>query len=184
MAVRRKYIRTVVEEILSKHQITEAPVPVERLAPLLGAYVQEAPHEDKLSGFLLRGAAEDGKSIIGVNSGHSRNRKRFTVGHELGHLLLHAGDRLRYDRAGYGFDLRTEPAEGVPDEAETEANVFAAELLMPARFLQSDLAALAEQGQFDLLEEKALNTLAKKYQVSVQALGIRLQSLGYVTGME
>lgn len=59
--------------------------------------------------------------IIVVNSDISPDRVRFTVAHELGHLLLH---RL--------------PS----DDAEREANRFAAEFLVPANAIADDLAGL------------------------------------------
>jgi Zn-dependent peptidase ImmA (M78 family) len=61
---------------------------------------------------------------------------------------------------------------------EREANLFAAELLMPAKFLQKDLS-----GQnLDLLEDEGvlLHKLARKYKVSTQALSFRLANLGHI----
>lgn len=60
---------------------------------------------------------------------------------------------------------------------EMEANLFAAELLMPKQFLDADLAKL---GGLDLFEDEVLRDLAKKYEVSVQAMTHRLTNLEYI----
>jgi Zn-dependent peptidase ImmA (M78 family) len=55
--------------------------------------------------------------------------------------------------------------------------LFAAELLMPAKFLREDLEGV----ELDLLEDdKFLADLAKKYTVSLQALTFRLTYLRYI----
>jgi Zn-dependent peptidase ImmA (M78 family) len=64
------------------------------------------------------------------------------------------------------------------DNDEREANLFAAELLMPAKFLREDLEGV----ELDLLgDSKFLTDLAKKYSVSLQALTFRLTYLRYIT---
>jgi len=64
-------------------------------------------------------------------------------------------------------------SQGVDNE-EMEANLFAAELLMPARFLVRDF-----QG-FDPTDEndETVADLAEKFGVSKQAMSIRLAYLG------
>jgi Zn-dependent peptidase ImmA (M78 family) len=63
------------------------------------------------------------------------------------------------------------------DEAEREANLFAASLLMPKEFIEADLAS---EDYFDLLDDGFLQNLARKYGVSAQALVNRLKNLGYI----
>ncbi len=58
-----------------------------------------------------------------------------------------------------------------------EANLFAAELLMPVQFLQEDLKRL---GELDLLHDEKVAKLARLYQVSNQAMAVRLSHLGYL----
>ncbi len=55
------------------------------------------------------------------------------------------------------------------DIEEKEANLFAAELLMPARFIEHDIE---EIGAFDVLDEDSLDEFAQKYGVSTQAMSI------------
>jgi Zn-dependent peptidase ImmA (M78 family) len=113
-----------------------------------------------------------GKYRISVNRNDSYYRRRFTMAHELAHFLLHR------DLIGQGLD--DTPAyrstdkgrffnRSVTPEHETEANRLAAELLMPSAKVREEFASAD-----DLLE------LAKKFQVSAEAMRYRLQSLGLV----
>jgi Zn-dependent peptidase ImmA (M78 family) len=63
------------------------------------------------------------------------------------------------------------------DEFEREANLFAASLLMPERFLEHDLE---DEDYVDLFDDEFLSELARKYGVSGQALTNRLNYLGYI----
>lgn len=175
MAVRRKHIRNLVEQLLEKHGIEKAPVDVKELALLLGAFVQYEPTEDNLSGFLLRDF-EHYRVLIGVNQNHHSRRQRFTIAHELGHLLLHEGEKFHVDRR-YAVKLRDENASKGVSEEEKEANLFAAELLMPACFIKKDLAQF---DALDLFDDEKIESLAKVYEVSTQALTFRLAYLNYI----
>jgi Zn-dependent peptidase ImmA (M78 family) len=178
MPIRRRQVRFAAEKLLLSHQVAEAPVPVVQLAEGLGAEICYEPAEDSLSGFLLRIPVQR-RAVIGVNSNHHENRQRFTIAHEVGHLLLHEGDRLHVDRVDLGLRVKRRDersSEGTDDE-EREANLFAAELLMPAVMLERDLESI---GSCDLLDEDVLVPLARRYKVSTQALAFRLTYLGYV----
>jgi Zn-dependent peptidase ImmA (M78 family) len=184
-ATRKKYIRALVQDLLTRHSIPSPPVPVEDLARALGADIQRRPAEDELSGFLLRDNKEQ-RAVIGVNSNHPQNRQRFTIAHELGHFLLHETEKMHVDRDDRGFQvkLRSKGAASDISVDEREANLFAAELLMPAVFLERDLFLDTDVSnigdRLDLLNEKVLGPLARRYRVSSQALTFRLASLGYI----
>lgn len=59
------------------------------------------------------------------------------------------------------------------DVEEIEANAFAAALLMPEPFLKKDLAMVV----VDIDDEKQIQSLAKLYEVSDQAMTLRLANL-------
>jgi len=64
-------------------------------------------------------------AVIRIKAGLWPGRKRFTLAHEIGHFVLHKNNpQGRYD-TGHQFAIWNEANE------EAEANVFAAELLMP-----------------------------------------------------
>lgn len=175
MAIRRKHIRTTASQLLRSNGIESAPVEVEKIAEYLGIRVQYETTDDDLSGFLLRDLSRN-KAVIGVNAKHHESRKRFTVAHELGHFMLHEHENLHVDKR-FMIQLRDEKSSKGEFEDEKEANLFAAELLMPVDFIQSDLSEISE---FDLEDEQFIKELADRYKVSTQAMTFRLAYLGYI----
>jgi Zn-dependent peptidase ImmA (M78 family) len=99
------------------------------------------------------------------------------IGHELGHYLLHDHDGIHVDRR-FELTLRNARVIARTDDDEKEANLFAAELLMPQGLLKADLATME---QLDLEDEASMVRLAEQYAVSVQALNFRVANLGLVT---
>ncbi|HVX56095.1 MAG TPA: ImmA/IrrE family metallo-endopeptidase [Candidatus Saccharimonadales bacterium] len=173
--VRRKHIRTLVERLLAEHAIRSGPVDVAGLANALGVEVRQTPAEDELSGFLYRDRNRK-TAVIGVNADHHPNRRNFTAAHELGHYLLHDFDDVHVDR-DFKVWLRSDASSKGTDVEEKEANLFAAELLMPARFLKRDVEKI---GTVDVIDADVLQELAGKYGVSTQAMTFRLAYLGYL----
>jgi Zn-dependent peptidase ImmA (M78 family) len=148
-------------QIIAKHQ-TQAPVDVVAIAAELGVNVWETKTlPSSISGKIFKDPLNGGFSgfSILVNAGHSLTRKRFTIAHELGHFLLH---RERLDNGEMIDDAMYR--SGVTAKEETEANRFAAELLMPFALVRSLLAAGIS----------APEQLAAKLQVSLPAMRIRL----------
>ena len=175
-ASRQRDILERVNKLLQQSGIQGPPVNVEVIARDLKVYVRKSPTEDDISGFLLK--QPEGPVVVGVNSLHHPNRQRFTIGHEIGHFLLHQYDKVHVDRLM--VKLRNSASSTGENEEEVEANRFAAELLMPRSFLERDLKDLMSK---DLLDDKWMQQLAKRYAVSVQAMTNRLVSLGYLPDM-
>ena len=173
MAIRRRRIESMIEELLAGYEITEAPVPVERIAKAKGARIFHQSLEDNVSGFLYRDKTQ---AVIGVNTHHAPARQNFTTAHELGHFLLHEQEQLHIDHE-FRVRLRDDVSSLGTDDDEREANFFAASLLMPKRFLEEDLET---EEYFDLLGDDFLSDLSRKYGVSTQALVNRLKNLGYI----
>jgi len=174
MAPRFTLARRKAIELLESSKVKKAPVPVEKLAELAGASVTLEPFAGELSGMVHR--KPDGTAVIGVNSLDAPNRRRFTIAHEIGHLLLHKDESLHVDEK-FPIGLRNELSGMAVDENEIEANQFAAELLMPALFLKKDLENLPD----DIEADAAIEKLAKRYQVSAQAMTIRLTALNVLS---
>jgi Zn-dependent peptidase ImmA (M78 family) len=98
-------------------------------------------------------------STIGYNKAQHPHRQRFTVAHEIGHLLLgHTGKN-------FILDLNSKKPE------EIEANQFAAELLMPLEMLKKDF----QNGK------KNAKDIAKVYNVSEEAVWWRLYDCKLIT---
>lgn len=155
--------------LLAKLPIEAAPVPVDRLAAICGASVVYNNFNDEISGLLFR---EGGKVIIGVASEQSLVRQRFTIAHELGHALLHNMLSVHVDKS-FTVMFRSAASSTAHDVFEIEANTFAAELLMPESLLREDLLTL----KLDMEDGEQLAMLARRYEVSTQALTYRLLNL-------
>src|SRR5919197_6225322 len=123
----------------------EVPVPVESIAEdFLGLRIEQA-HMD-CSGMLL-----PTERLIRVNAAEGpRNepplrRFRFTIAHELGHWICHA---LEGANPANSYCRAIDLTEAADRSLEREANVFAAELLMPEPAVR---AAWEELGSADAL---------------------------------
>lgn len=73
-----------------------------------------------------------------MNANHSNGRKLFTIAHEVGHYLLHAQNEEHYKhQSPVKSWARSKENDLTLQKEETEANKFAAEILMPEdKFLE------------------------------------------------
>ena len=82
--------------LLEKYGVVRPPVPVEEIANGEGAVIARKHFDGTESGFTLR---DRGWIVIGVNTRTSRKRQRFTIAHEIGHVMLHEGKPLIVDHS-------------------------------------------------------------------------------------
>jgi Zn-dependent peptidase ImmA (M78 family) len=167
-------IRRLAADLLAKYEVTEAPVPIERIAESEGAMVVRNHFPGHESGFALR---EGGRWIIGVNTATSPRRQRFTVAHELGHLLLHEGRPLITDYSVYVSNRDNTSSLGT-DTEEIQANGFAAEILMPREMVITELEKELEDAAS---RDELIARLARTFKVSNEAMGYRLVNLNIIT---
>ncbi len=166
-------VHSYVEQLLKKNNITKPPIDVYAIAKNLNLIVIPRPYtaKNKLAAMLIR---EGRKVIIAINSDHDKQKQRFSVAHEIGHFLLHPGEKLFIDRE-FSVNFRDSKASIGKHIQEIEANRFAGKLLIPERFLIEDLHAY----HMDEVEDnhKISRELAKKYNVSIFTMNIRINSL-------
>lgn len=157
-------------QILEEANISKAPVPVERLAKRLGAVVRYSPFDDSLSGMIT---IKENVPIIGINALHHPNRQRFSIAHEIGHLVLHRDFITNHVHVDKQFSLHRDERSATGEDAlEVDANAFASELLVPHVWLKEAIAS-----DFDLEDDRALASVAKQFKVSKIALQNRLLHL-------
>ena len=124
----------------------------ESFSGLISFSEQETPGKDEFT--------------IYVNSKQPNKRQYFTTAHELGHYFLHK-DKIKQQKIVTDSDIiwyRTD--RGLPKDEETEANYFAAALLMP------------EDKVKEVWEEvNDVKICAEIFNVSLAAMGIRLDYL-------
>lgn len=173
---KRKNVEEQAYQILKDLKINEIPVPLEKIASYYDIEIQEEEFEGgELSGVLIRNPTN---TIIGVNSSHPLNRKRFTIAHEIGHYFLHKGDPIHIDR-GFRVNFRNQNSSLAVNVEEIEANAFAAALLMPEKKLKNIFQKKLKEG-IDIESSEELKKLAQEFGVSQQSLIIRLMKLGLI----
>lgn len=160
--------------LLEERGLDEPPIDVASLADDLGVTIVAKSFEGDISGMLYRDAAT---KIVGVNAREPITRRRFTIAHELGHLLMHRGKPLLIERSAR-VNLRDTLSEEGSDWEEIQANQFAAELLMPRHVL---FAAVRDLPATVGSERDRVRHLAELFSVSKQAMQWRLANLGLVT---
>lgn len=178
LSARQRGAETAALELLEMHGLQRRlPVPVEVIAGKLGVLVRRQRFDaDDVSGLLLREPGE--APIIGVNANNAEVRQRFTIAHELGHLVLHKGKRLVVDRA-VRVNFRDAVSSLATDREEMEANAFAAALLMPAAAVTDQLHRIVRGRHRS--DSEVVDVLAKKSLVSRSAMEFRLVNLGMLT---
>lgn len=153
--------------ILNRHWNSLFPVDVHEIAHRMGVIVNNSPtgnlnlgnafnaFQEELSG---RFDMINNQAVCTINDSDSWVRQRFTLAHELGHYVLEHGSGFR--DTTYSFDRNFNPRE-------TEANYFAAELLMPAEYVS----------RYVQLNNLDIHEMATFFDVSQQAMRVRLDFL-------
>jgi hypothetical protein len=120
----------------------ELPVPVESIAEDLLGLAVEARADMPVSGMLL-----PAERRILVNAAEPETRRRFTIAHELGHWICQCvgakSPQPVYCRAE---EIGVDPAA---KSLEREANIFAANLVMP----EAAVRAAAGENRFGVSDE-------------------------------
>jgi Zn-dependent peptidase ImmA (M78 family) len=160
----KQYIIQITEGLYKDYQLQ-----IEKLCKKLNIKCYVADFEGNISGSIIRDE-NDGTYTIYMNRKHSKSRQRFTAAHEIGHYIsyLHNSySKEELEKEGgfedYAVSYRK---QGHFSDAETEANLIAAELLMP----EDKVEELLKEG---LTPEE----IADQFYVSPSAMTVRLQSL-------
>lgn len=151
--------RKEARKLLDAHWDGRLPVDVEQFADAVGADVMRSDLGRKLSGVVSKQKRARAKVVI--NARHVPQRQRFTLAHEIGHVVerrsLARDDDYSFEDLprGDGYDLH-----------EFFADEFAGELLMP---------------EHALLHKRFVNysypELAAAFDVSIDAMKMRLERL-------
>ena len=141
----------IANALLRRFEVLAPPVPVERIVRSLGIALE------RRGSVAWPGAleADESRAIIYVNGNEAPVRQRFTIAHELGHLMMHP----------LGVQFRETMFSGSPKEIG--ANQFAAAMLMPLWMVEAAAKVHGANGAL----------LCQMFDVSEQAMTIRLSQL-------
>lgn len=144
----------------------QPPVNIVKLVKTYGELQHEEIPFDDIDGISLYLKVRGKKPHVIVNSAHHLIRRRFTIAHELGHIVIpwHVGTII--DHA----DPHAETSGGSYWQIEQEANTFAAEVLMPQRWV--DLLLLEENNI-----AKVHSQIFNECETSALAAAIRLAKI-------
>lgn len=170
------FVRALAEEYARKYNPDRvAPFPYKRVLkdhPDLNVFFA-ALEDEEVSGVIRW---KDNSFDIFINANKRLARQNFTLGHELGHYFLHQ-EILKEEKGIVDGDSALDGTAHVlfaidsasNEQAEREANNFAASLLMPA-----DIATKGWQ------EVGNIEELARIFKVPAVIMSIRLAQLGLV----
>lgn len=160
----REEIEDFAHQTLKAHGLNSIPVDPVVLANRLGIRVNHATFSDEnISGIVAKRG--DSAQIL-VNSNDKPFRKRFTIAHEVGHYLLHFGEKDG-ELVDHDLDLFRDAENNSSEWAkEIEANQFAAALLMPADKVRENWKVI-----------RSIEKLARVFNVSEEAMGYRIATL-------
>ncbi len=152
------FVRKKARQLLKDAGITKSPILLNEVVRFVhsryGVDVIGASLPEEIDGISIQ---YNGTNHIGYNQNKHPHRIRFTLAHEIAHVILgHCNPTNSHDSQQSEID-------------EREADEFAAELLMPKDLIKNDL----ESG----INAKALS---EKYWVSEQVFWIRLIKLKLV----
>lgn len=148
----RESARSLLMQYFTKHPPLSLPIPVENIAEYLGFEIIPLEQLDSGHCALKIEIPEEGRKLIGINSKYHIHNRRFSIGHELGHHIM-------------GHPVESDCSDEEIKIFNSEADEFAAELLIPADELKSRLKKVKDP-----------KALAIEFQVSEQALWIKMKS--------
>ena len=118
---------------------------------------------DSFEGCLVRTKNTNKWTILLNSEIENKRRQRFTYAHELGHFMCHRGLRDR-------FEDSDDTLNDFRDKIETEANVFASWLLMPANLLRDEFSRIG-------WNTDSLCEIGNRFECSLQASALRFVGL-------
>lgn len=149
------------KELLEKYQVEEPVINVFQIAKDEGLSLNSA----KMTGQLkdVAGFFDKETNSIFINSDDPPTRQMFTVAHELGHY------KLNHQPDEYGVLYRFQKFDGAND-AEKQANCFAANLLVPKKMLKKAMRKYR-------LDKDNAGILADLFGVSKEMMSYRIKTL-------
>lgn len=160
----KEYLQELTEGLYKGYELQ-----IEEVCKKLNLQYFVADFEDNISGAIIKDDRKDTYSVY-VDRKHPRNRQRFTFAHEIGHYISYLNDSYSTEelKKEGGFEDRaiSYRQDSIKSNAETEASLIAAELLMPRKKVDE----LIKQG---LTPEG----MAELFFVSPSAMTIRLKDL-------
>lgn len=157
----------LLEVIFRHYPDVPRQVPLDAIAADVGIMSIQTLEVEGFVGALMADPDKN-KGIILTKAGLPAKRKRYTVGHELGHFLIPSHG---YQRRCTKLDLEENSRTDTYRRQEAEANRFSAGLLMPKPLFVKDIDSLGS------IEATHIRQLSNRYDVSMEAVANRYVEL-------
>lgn len=157
------YARKMARKVLSDCKVASLPIDLKAILEKKGyEYLEVDTFLDSIDALFIK---EGGVFYAAVNAKHHPHRQRFSLAHELGHILLNHNPSYYHS----GISLDNPPVSQQPTSAEKmfeqEANTFAGELLVPLEMLKKEFKKTTDIGD-----------LSKVFFVSSAVMGIAIKN--------
>ena len=127
------YAREVARAVLQRHGIKQPPVDLKIILEKEGIEYEEADYfPDDVDAMII---PTEGAIVAVVNMKQHPNRRRFSLAHELGHYFMNHDRSEVLDRMTVDWE-EVRQCRNSKDPQESEADIFASELLIPLAFLK------------------------------------------------
>jgi Zn-dependent peptidase ImmA (M78 family) len=165
----------------------EPPIDIDVLAekqPLMDDFVFETDINSKFGVDATICNKANGRFDIVLDENVCRGRTSFSIAHEIGHIVLHSALYLGCYTVESSIEL-SHRIKRIYPRIEREANHFAGAILIPRKTIFNDvqkvyggiLQGYAGKIKWEEVSTMLCSSLAYRYGVSVQTMGIRLNQL-------
>lgn len=150
------------QALLKQVPSLQIPVPIEELAFACGITSIDEVNVKSFEGALVAPDHKDFGEIL-LRSALGPERRRFTIGHELGHFLniWHVPPNGRFECTARDMRADDGSAQTGRPKWEAEANAFAIEILIPRDAFMGRLRQIKEPGLEHIVELAALFEMSK-----------------------
>ena len=157
-AVRNQFVRQMAKRVLAESKVRVPPVDLLQILSANGiGYEEVNDFPDTVDALII---ADGQKFYAAVNARQHLHRQRFSLAHELGHFFLHR-DGMPEDAVTIDNPPSEEVDAPTKSPAETEADLFAGELLVPLEMLKPHVG-------------KGIHELSKLFVVSEHVISIAI----------
>lgn len=104
--------------------------------------------------------------VINKNIEKSKGRKRFTIAHELGHIIFETHNTEEYKKAS--IDINNPHKKYISNKFEREANEFASHLIIPEKHFLERLKKTKNLDNWNTIKN-----ICMEYETSLESLAIR-----------
>lgn len=165
MKPRIAFIRKAASQLITRCKISEPPIDLILVTRQCGLEYQEVYYfPDDVDALIV---PLEGRVVAAVNQNSSPNRRRFSLAHELCHHLHHQDKAALLPITTIDSPPAYFPEEPRKDPFETEADVFAGELLVPLpilkRYFRHGQTAADLSGIFEVSQEVVAIAITSHY---------------------